>query len=87
LEFSTTLTVEITDDADSVARRHAEARAWRSLDPDQVREMPSFAIGTVDEIERTLRECRERFTLGYYVISEAVLPQVEPVIEAREDIG
>jgi probable F420-dependent oxidoreductase len=86
LEFSTTLTVEITEDADSVARRHAEARGWRSLGPDQVREMPSFAIGTTNEIVRTLRERREWFGLGYYVVSEAALPQVEPVIEGLAEL-
>jgi hypothetical protein len=33
-----------------------------------------------------LRERRERFGLSYYVVSEATLPQVEPVIEGLDEL-
>lgn len=80
VELSTVIGVTLTDDP----RREAEAlirqRGWTAVAPDQVLDMPSLAIGSIDRIADTLEARRELFGLSYYVVSDAALDTFAPVV-------
>ena len=80
VELSTIVNVLVTPDR----RRQAEAlittRGWSGVTPDDVLDMPTFLIGTIDEMVATLEARRARFGLSYYVVSDAALETFAPVV-------
>lgn len=80
VEINTIVNVVVADDARQEAERLIAARGWSGITPDEVLDMPSFVIGTVDRIVDTLEARRERFGLTYYVVSDAALETFAPVV-------
>lgn len=80
VEINTIVNVVVADDARRAAERLIDARGWSGITPDDVLDMPSFAIGTVDRIADTLEARRERFGLTYYVVSDSAIETFAPVV-------
>ena len=81
IELSTIVNVVVTDERRLETERLIATRDWPGVTPDDVLDMPSFVIGSVDEIADTLVARRERFGLSYHVVSDAALETFAPVVE------
>jgi probable F420-dependent oxidoreductase len=57
-------------------------RGWPGVTVADVLEMPSFLLGTQDEIVEQLLERRERFGFSYYVISDELTDHFAPIVAA-----
>jgi probable F420-dependent oxidoreductase len=80
LELSTVVGVTVTDDPRREAAALIDRRGWTGIAPEQVLEMPSFVIGSIDEIAETLEARRDRLGLSYYVVSDADMEAFAPVV-------
>jgi probable F420-dependent oxidoreductase len=80
IELSTIVNVVPTDDRRREAERLIAARGWADITVDDVLDMPTFAIGTVDEIVSALEARRERLGVTYHVVSDAALETFAPVV-------
>lgn len=81
IELSLIPTLIVTTHRRRAAEDVIRKRGWEGVSPCDVLEMPSFLIGTYDEIAETLRERRERYGFSYYVFSDARLNDATPLIE------
>lgn len=80
VELSTVIGVTLTDDPCREAEALIRQRGWTAVAPEQVLDMPSLAIGSIDGIADTLEARRERFGLSYYVVSDSALDTFAPVV-------
>ncbi len=71
-------TVEITEDREAFAVGRAERLA--GLTPAELLESPYLLIGTVEQMVEALQARRERFGLSYYVVFEAAVDALAPVV-------
>jgi probable F420-dependent oxidoreductase len=55
-------------------------RGWTSIEVEEVWQMPTIFIGSVDQIRADLTERRERFGLSYLVVGEDSLPALAEII-------
>ena len=64
----------------SVAERFARERGWDGISGEQVLEMPSIFIGSVDRVVDEMRARRERYGVSYYVVLDHALEPVAPIV-------
>jgi probable F420-dependent oxidoreductase len=75
---ATIFVANITDDRDGAAAAFA---AGIGAEPREVREMPHFLIGTIDQMVEDLQARRERFGISYVVFPDAAAESLAPVVE------
>jgi probable F420-dependent oxidoreductase len=80
LELSLMLTVVIDEDQRRAAEQVAAVRGWEGIAAEQVLEMPSIVIGTVEQIARQLLQRRERYGFSYFIVSDRHMKQFAPVV-------
>lgn len=80
VELSTVIGVTITDNPRHEAAALIRRRDWTAVTPEQVLDMPSLAIGSINGIAETLEARRERFGFSYYVVSDSALEAFAPVV-------
>ena len=80
IELSTTVSVVITDDRQWAADRFVCDRGWSGVSTEQVLEMPSVFIGSVDQIVTEMQVRRERYGFSYYVVSDHIMEKVAPIV-------
>ncbi len=80
IELNTTISIEVTDDRESGARRIITQRGWIGVDVDDVLQMPGYLIGSLPEIADQVRRRRDRFGLSYLVVSQAQSPLIAPIV-------
>jgi len=68
----------ITDDRESLASALAPSMGFEVRD---VLEMPHFLIGTVDQIEETLRARRERYGFSHVILPGESADEMSPIVE------
>ncbi len=68
----------VTDDRDSIAEAVGPGM---QLEPEQVREMPHFLIGTIDQIVEVLQARRERFGFSHIAVPGDMADALAPVVE------
>jgi probable F420-dependent oxidoreductase len=81
IELNLIPTLVVTTDRRRAAEELVERRGWEGVTACDLLEMPSFLIGTYDEIADVLRERRERYGFSYYVFSDAQLNDATPLVE------
>lgn len=81
VELSTIVSVVVTDARRERAGALIHERGWTGLTPEQVLDMPSLALGTVQQIAETLAARRERLGFSYYVVSDAPIDAFAPVVD------
>jgi probable F420-dependent oxidoreductase len=82
IELSLIPSVILTDDPRTESKRLIQERNWRNVGVEDVLEMPSMFIGSLDQIIDTMRQRRERFGFSYYVFSDRALEQASPIVAA-----
>lgn len=80
LELSLMLTVVIAEDQQRAAEQLAIARGWSGISVEQVLEMPSIVIGSVEQIAEQISQRRERYGFSYYIVSDQYIHQFAPVV-------
>ena len=80
IELSLVPNVVIADDPERAAADSIRARGWSGVSVDDVLAMPSDLIGSVDHIIETLEARREQYGFSYYVISDANMEAVAPIV-------
>jgi probable F420-dependent oxidoreductase len=80
IELSLIPSLRFGDDRRTLAEQLLIERGWPGVTVADVLEMPSFLLGTLDEIVEQLLERRERFGFSYYVISDALTDAFAPVV-------
>jgi len=80
IELSMTASLIVSDDRRGEAERFARARAWAGVSADEVLEMPSVFIGSVETIIDEMRARRESYGFSYFVIHDRALADAAPVV-------
>jgi hypothetical protein len=77
---STVASVILTDHRQEAAERFARDRGWDDIAADEVLDMPSVFIGTVDHIVDEMQNRRERYGISYYVFFDHLMDSVAPLV-------
>ena len=80
LELSLIPTIIASADRERTAAKLITTRGWEGVTIADVLAMPSFLIGTQDEICADLLERRARYGFSYYVVSDEQLEAFAPVV-------
>lgn len=82
IELSMVITIIPTDDRHAAAEQVARESGWDGIRVEQILSMPSLYIGTLDEIAEQMHARRERFGVSYFVVSDANMERVAPLVAA-----
>ena len=80
LELSMTAAFVITDHPNAAAEDLARERGWSGISAEQVFDMPSVFVGSVEHVVDLLDERRETHGLSYFVVSDRALSTLTPVV-------
>jgi probable F420-dependent oxidoreductase len=80
IELSMVATVVFTEQRSQAAERLARDRGWKDISAEQVLEMPSIFIGSLDHIVDEMRDRRERYGFSYYVVLDQAMDKVAPIV-------
>jgi probable F420-dependent oxidoreductase len=80
IELNSAVDVVITDDRRIATETFIEQHGWQGISVEQVWDMPSVFIGTVDQIVDEMVVCRERFGFSYYWVADANMENFAPVV-------
>ena len=80
IELSLFPDIIITDDRLAAASHVVQSHSWTATNPDDVFDMPAFAIGTVDEIVETLQQRRDQLGVSYLIFGDTEMARLTPVV-------
>jgi probable F420-dependent oxidoreductase len=80
IELSMVVTIEITHDQYQRAEQILHKRGWNEISAEQVLEMPSILIGSMDQIAEKIQVLREQYAFSYFVISDTCLETFAPIV-------
>jgi probable F420-dependent oxidoreductase len=80
VELSLVASVSVTEARHDHARSLLAERGWSGVGVEDVLDMPSVFIGSVDRIADDMQARRERFGISYYVVSDRLLETMAPVV-------
>ena len=80
LELSMLISVEIAHDQHQKAEQILLKRGWNDITAEQVLEMPSMLIGSIDQIAEKIQVLREKYAFSYFVISDKCLETFAPIV-------
>jgi len=81
IELSMVVTVVLAEERRPAAERFARERGWAGISAEQVLEMPSVFIGSIDHVVDEMRARRERYGFSYYVVLDRAMQTVAPIVE------
>jgi probable F420-dependent oxidoreductase len=81
IELGLGVTTVISDDRRAATERLIRARQWVGVTVDEVWDMPSIAIGSVDQIVADLGRWREALGFSYLIVTDAEMEACAPVVE------
>jgi probable F420-dependent oxidoreductase len=81
LELSVITTPVFTDNRRQGAEQVAQRRGWSGVAVEEILEMPTTFVGTVDQIAQQMLERRERFGVSYYMTFDHVIEAFAPLVE------
>jgi hypothetical protein len=74
------MTTVRSEDQQRAAEHLASARGWSSISAEQVLDMPSIVIGSVEQMVEQLYQRRERYGFSYYVVTDQHMQTLAPVV-------
>lgn len=80
IELSLVPTILLTDHRHRATEQFIHERGWSGINVEHVWLMPSIFIGSVDQIATDMQQRREEFGISYYVLSDAVLAEMAPLV-------
>jgi hypothetical protein len=73
-------TVVLAEERRPAAERFARERGWAGISAEQVLEMPSVFIGSVDQIVGEMQVRRKRYGFSYYVLFDHAIEKTAPIV-------
>lgn len=80
IELSMIVSVIVTQDRQQRAEQIVGERGWHGISAEQVLEMPSLFVGTVEQIIEQMQQRREQYECSYYVVSSENMEQVASIV-------
>ena len=80
IELSMVATVVLAEERRAAAERFARERGWAGISAEQVLEMPSVFIGSIDHVVDEMRARREQYGVSYYVVLDRAVQAVAPIV-------
>ena len=80
VELNMVIAPILTSDRRQGAEQCARQHGWNTIHPENVLEMPSIFIGSVEQISEQMDERRERFGFSYYIVSDADVETFAPIV-------
>ncbi len=80
LELSMVLTTVRSEDQLRAAEQLAAERGWSAISAEQVLDMPSIVIGSVEQMVEQLYQRRERYGFSYYIVTDQHMKTLAPVV-------
>ena len=80
IELSMVATVVFAEQRRQAAERLVRERGWSGVSAEQVLEMPSVFIGSLEHVADEMRARRERYGFSYYVILDRAVHAVAPLV-------
>ncbi len=81
LELSIIVNPIVTNDRRQGAEQVARARGWTDLSLEEILQMPTICIGTMEQIEAQMLELRARFGITYFMISDSLMEVCVPLVQ------
>jgi probable F420-dependent oxidoreductase len=81
IELSLVGSAIITDDRAAVTDRYIHQQGWSGVEREDVWDMPSVLIGTVDHICEQIIATRDQLGISYVIVSDRVKDDFAPVVE------
>jgi probable F420-dependent oxidoreductase len=85
LELSVITNPRFTSNRRQGAEQIARERGWNNVSTEEILKMPTFFIGTVDEVVEQMLERRERFGISYYMTFDRVMEAFAPLVARLAD--
>jgi probable F420-dependent oxidoreductase len=82
LELSIITAPVITHDRRQGADQVAQKRGWSDISIEEILEMPTIFIGTMDQIAEQMLERREKFGISYYMFADQFMETAAPLIKS-----
>ena len=80
IELSMVVFIELTCNPHQRAEQIAHERGWSDITAEQVLEMPSMLIGSIDQITEKIQTLREKYAFSYFVISDTHIETFAPIV-------
>lgn len=80
IELNMVIAPVLTPDRERGAEQCARQHGWGAIRREEVLEMPSIFIGSVEQIAEQMEERRERYGLSYYIVSDAQMETCAPIV-------
>jgi probable F420-dependent oxidoreductase len=80
IELSMVIAPILTSDRRQGAEHSARQHGWKTVLPEDVLEMPSIYIGSVEQITEQIEQRRERYGFSYYIVSDAAMETCAPIV-------
>jgi probable F420-dependent oxidoreductase len=80
LELSMMVTTLRSEDQHRAAEHLAAERGWSNISAEDVLDMPSIVIGSVEQMVEQLYRRRERFGFSYYIVTDRHMQTLAPVV-------
>jgi probable F420-dependent oxidoreductase len=80
IELSMVATVVFTEQRRQAAEEFARDRGWKDISAEQVLEMPSIFLGSLDHVVDEMRARRERYGFSYYVVLDHAMEKIAPIV-------
>lgn len=80
LELTMVITPIFTEQRRQRAEQLARERRWSGVAAEDILDMPSIFIGTVDQIIEDLQRRREQYGFSYFVVSDASMEAFAPIV-------
>jgi probable F420-dependent oxidoreductase len=81
LELSIITAPVFTHDRRRIAEQVAQKRGWSGISIEEILEMPTIFIGTVEQIAEQMLERREKFGISYYIFADQIMETAAPLIK------
>ena len=81
LELSIITAPVFTHDRRRGAEQVAQKRCWSGASVEEILEMPTIFIGTVEQIAEQMLERREKFGISYYMFADQIMETAAPLIK------
>ncbi len=81
LELSVVTNPVFTNNRRAGAEQIAQRRGWNGTPVEEILEMPSIFIGTVEQVAEQMLERREHFGTSYYMTTDSMMEAFAPLVE------
>jgi probable F420-dependent oxidoreductase len=81
LELSVIATPVFTTDRSLGARQVAQRRGWSDVSVEEILQMPTIFIGTVEQIAEQMLDVRDRFGISYFMTFDHLMEACAPLVK------